>query len=103
MDSMNISLPEPLRHFVERQVASGRYSSVSEYIRELIREDERRKPDEALDASLLDDLRRDANELTADDWAAVRREVRARAAANKRVATPGVARLHAITGNGGSR
>ncbi len=100
---MNISLPEPLRRFVERQVASGRYSSVSEYMRELIREDQRHKPDDELDACLLDDLRRDANDLTAEDWAAIRREVRMRAVANKRGTAPGVARLHAIPGNGGTR
>ena len=43
MQSMNISLPEPLKEFVDEQVDSGRYSSVSEYVRELIRDDERRK------------------------------------------------------------
>jgi len=39
--TMNISLPESLRDFVQSRTA-GRYSSVSEYIRELVREDQRR-------------------------------------------------------------
>ncbi len=43
MQTMNISLPDPLKDFVEAQITSGRYSSVSEYVRELIREDEKRK------------------------------------------------------------
>ena len=47
MQTMNISLPEPLKEFVDGQIASGRYSSASEYIRELIREDEKRKTDDA--------------------------------------------------------
>ena len=38
VESMNISLPEPLKQFVDGQIAAGRYSSASEYIRELIRE-----------------------------------------------------------------
>jgi antitoxin ParD1/3/4 len=41
--SMNISLPEPLRLFVEEQVSNGGYSTVSEYLRELVREAPRRK------------------------------------------------------------
>ena len=34
MQTMNISLPEPLKDFVDRQIAAGRYSSASEYLRE---------------------------------------------------------------------
>ena len=41
MQSMNISLPDPLKKFVDGQIAQGRYSSVSEYVRELIRADVR--------------------------------------------------------------
>ena len=40
MQTMNISLPDPLKDFVDHQIAEGRYSSVSEYIRELIRDDD---------------------------------------------------------------
>ncbi len=36
---MNISLPEPLKAFVDEQVARGVYGSTSEYVRELIRRD----------------------------------------------------------------
>ena len=42
MQSMNISLPDPLKQFVDGQIAEGRYSSVSEYVRELIRRDQDR-------------------------------------------------------------
>ena len=36
--TMNISLPEALRDFVEEAVNAGGYSSVSEYMRELVRQ-----------------------------------------------------------------
>lgn len=36
--TMNISLPEALRDFVEDAVSAGGYSSVSEYMRELVRQ-----------------------------------------------------------------
>ena len=43
MTTMNISLPEALRSFVERQVSARGYGSSSEYVRELIRKDQDRQ------------------------------------------------------------
>lgn len=43
MTSLNISLPNALKHYVEGQVASGDWSTPSEYIRELIRRDKERR------------------------------------------------------------
>jgi antitoxin ParD1/3/4 len=43
MTSLNISLPEPLKAYVEGQVASGDWGTPSEYIRELIRQDKERR------------------------------------------------------------
>ena len=40
MQTMNISLPEIFKSFVDGQVAQGRYSSANEYVRELIRAQE---------------------------------------------------------------
>ncbi|MFX1803095.1 type II toxin-antitoxin system ParD family antitoxin [Paraburkholderia sp. A1RO-5] len=83
MESMNISLPEPLKRFVDGQIASGRYSSVSEYVRELIREDERKKAGEALEALLLQGLQDKSAPFTPDDWKAIGNEVVARLKAEK--------------------
>jgi len=43
MTSLNISLPEALKAYVEGQVASGHWGTPSEYIRELIRQDKERR------------------------------------------------------------
>lgn len=43
MTSLNISLPEALKKYVEGQVASGDWGTPSEFIRELIREDKERR------------------------------------------------------------
>ncbi|MFY9680219.1 MAG: type II toxin-antitoxin system ParD family antitoxin [Candidatus Sulfotelmatobacter sp.] len=43
MTSLNISLPEPLKQYVEGQVASGDWGTPSEYVRELIRQDKERR------------------------------------------------------------
>ncbi len=43
MSSMNISLSNERKQFVNSQVGAGRYSSVTDYIQELIRRDEQEK------------------------------------------------------------
>jgi len=78
MQSMNISLPDPLKQFVDGQIAQGRYSSVSEYMRELIRADEKRKAEEHLEAKLLEGLNSPERELTPADWSAIRKEALAK-------------------------
>lgn len=78
MQSMNISLPDPLKEFVDGQIAQGRYSSVSEYMRELIRADEKRKADEHLEAKLLEGLNSPESELTPADWSTIRKNALAK-------------------------
>ena len=68
MESMNISLPDPLKRFVDKQIAAGRYSSVSEYIRELIRRDEERRAQERLDGLLLEGLDSPVSMMKDSDW-----------------------------------
>ena len=43
MTSLNISLPEALKEYIEGQVATGDWGTPSEYIRELIRQDKERR------------------------------------------------------------
>ncbi len=42
MSTMNISLPEALKSFVDKHVNQGGYGTSSEYVRELIRKDQER-------------------------------------------------------------
>lgn len=51
MGTMNISLPDQLRDWVDSQVSARGYGNTSEYVRELIRRDRER---ERLRALLLD-------------------------------------------------
>jgi len=84
MQSMNISLPDPLKQFVDGQIAQGRYSSASEYVRELIRADEKRKAEEQLEAKLLEGLNSAESALTPADWSALRKEALSRLEARKK-------------------
>ena len=40
MAQMNVSLPDPLKEWCEAQVRQGRYSTTSDYVRDLISRDQ---------------------------------------------------------------
>ena len=42
MATMNVSLPDPMKDWVEAQTRTGRYSNASDYVRDLIRRDQER-------------------------------------------------------------
>lgn len=84
METMNISLPDPMKEFVEDLVTQGDYSSASEYVRELIREDRKRREKARLEGLLLEGLASGPmTEMTAGDWASIRTEVGRRMAARR--------------------
>ena len=55
MASMNISLPDPMKDWVENQTNSGRYDNASEYVRDLIRHDQDRSDKIAAMQRLVDE------------------------------------------------
>jgi antitoxin ParD1/3/4 len=79
MKSMNISLPDSMRAYIEEQVAEGNYSTASEYFRELVRQDQKRKAQERLETLLLEGLESgNATAMTDEDWQDIRTSVRER-------------------------
>lgn len=80
MTSLNISLPEMMRVFVDEQVAFGGYGTASEYVRELIREDQKRKAQQRLETMLLQGLDSPASEWTSEDINHIKQAVRERLA-----------------------
>ncbi len=73
MATMNISLPDSLREFVENRVSEDGYSTSSEYFRDLVREDQKRKTEEKVEALLLEGLNSGtATPLTKKDWEEIR-------------------------------
>lgn len=56
MPTMNISLPDHLKEFIEQQVDSGKYTSVSEYVRELVRLDQKNREREKIELQILEGL-----------------------------------------------
>ena len=53
---MNISLPAPMKEFIDVQLKAGGYSTTSEYVRELIRRDQVAKAEVRLKEMLLEGM-----------------------------------------------
>jgi antitoxin ParD1/3/4 len=82
---MNISLPEPLKEWIDSQVAAGGYGTASEYVRQLLREEQKRLLRDQIDSVLHESLNSGpSTPMTAKDWEHIRREGRKRIATKKR-------------------
>ena len=74
MNTMEISLPDDLKDFIDGRVGSGDYGSSSEYVRELIRRDRDRQ---RLRGLLLEGAAsRQATAMDADYCDGLRRRIR---------------------------
>jgi antitoxin ParD1/3/4 len=71
---MNISLPDPMKDWVETQTSSGRYDNASEYVRDLIRHDQDRASKISAMQRLVDEaLAGGASDKNLNDiWAAAK-------------------------------
>lgn len=75
MAQMNISLPDGLRSWIEARVAEGRYSSSSDYVRDLVRrEQEAEEKLRILRAAIEEGLASGVSDRTIEDIIADRRK-----------------------------
>ncbi|MEH1806967.1 ribbon-helix-helix domain-containing protein [Nostoc sp.] len=68
MSNINISLPGSMKVFIEEQVAEGGYSSVSEYLQELIVQDQKRRMQEKIEELLIAGLESGETIEVNDEW-----------------------------------
>jgi antitoxin ParD1/3/4 len=54
MATMTVSLPDPMKDWIEAQIRRGQYASTSDYVRDLVRRDRARREQELT----LEELRR---------------------------------------------
>jgi antitoxin ParD1/3/4 len=79
--TMHISLPESLKEYVRQRVAEEHYSNPSDYVRALIREDQKRRDEERLERMLIEGLESGSGvPMTDGEWKALRKKVQARVA-----------------------
>lgn len=73
MTTLNISLPDAMRDFIEEQIKESDYSTVSEYLRHLIRQEQKRVAQAKLDGMLLEGLNSgESIEMTDELWEQMR-------------------------------
>lgn len=79
MTTMNISLPDEMKAFVEEQIQQGGYSTASEYLRDLIRDAQKRAAQDRLETLLLEGLDSGPGvEVTPEFWEEAHRELERR-------------------------
>jgi antitoxin ParD1/3/4 len=79
--SMNISLPDAMRQWIEEQVEAEGFGTASEYFRSLVRDAQKRKAREQLDQKLVEALESgESSPMTGADWKHIRQTVRNRLA-----------------------
>jgi antitoxin ParD1/3/4 len=68
MTTVNISVPDSMKVFIDEQVAKGGYSTTSEYIRQLVRQEAERVAQARLETLLLEGLDSGEEIEINDDW-----------------------------------
>ncbi len=75
MATMNISLPDEMKAFVETQAAKEGFGTTSEYLRSVIRDVQKRQAKQVLEAKLREALESGPSEpMTREDWDETERE-----------------------------
>lgn len=84
MATMNVSLPDKMKQWVEDQVATGRYGNSSDYVRDLVRRDQERAEAREKLQQLVDEALASGRVETTRDELLERVMSRARAAVEAR-------------------
>ena len=75
MTTMNISVPDDMKAFVEAEMAQEGHASASEYLRTLIRDAQKRRAKRELEAKLREALESGpATPMTREDWDSIEQE-----------------------------
>ena len=79
MPTMNISLPEAMKSYVEDQVHKGEYGSASEYVRDLVRRDQQVRAQAKLEELLIEGIESgEPMPVTASYWEELKRDLEKR-------------------------
>ena len=75
MSTMNLTLPDSLRTFVESQATRKGYGSPNDYLEALIREDQRKAENDEIEGKLLEAIQgAPATPVTAETWETIKQE-----------------------------
>ena len=75
MTKVQVSLPEPLKQFIDGLVAEGTFTDLSDYLQTLIDRDRRARQKDSVEALLIEGLNSGpATPMTPEDWDEMERE-----------------------------
>jgi antitoxin ParD1/3/4 len=79
MADLTVSLPDPIRQFVEAEAAAKGFANPGDYVQDIIYRAYRDKARKELEAKLVEGVEEleqgDAAEMTAEDWAEIHADV----------------------------
>lgn len=67
MATLNVSMPDAMRSWIDEQIQAGQYANASDYIRDLIRHDQRHR--DALELALIEGERSGISDQSVTDIA----------------------------------
>ena len=81
LTTINVSLPSPMRAYLESRVKADGFGSISDLVRALVREDQKRQAQEELERRLLAALDSgEATPMTSQDWDEIKTAVKTKIA-----------------------
>lgn len=82
--TIHISLPESLKDYMDQRVNEEHYATLSDYIRALVRQDQKRRAEERLEKLLMEGLESGRGvEVGSEEWKQFKEKVLARARERK--------------------
>lgn len=67
MATMNISIPDPMKDWVQAQVETGAYANSSDYVRDLIRKDQENRNKQAIQKAITEGLESGMSDKSFDE------------------------------------
>jgi antitoxin ParD1/3/4 len=83
MTTINISLPDQMKEFVDEEMGEGGYHDPSDYFNALLQEQLKRKAERKLEGLLQEGLSTDSSPVDKKDWEYIRGELENRLARDK--------------------
>jgi antitoxin ParD1/3/4 len=75
MPTINVTLPDATKAYVDEQIARGGYTSESDYVLALIHDAQKRETRQRFEAQLLQGMQSPRTPMTAADWLELRQQV----------------------------
>lgn len=85
MDTLNVSVPKAMKEYVKERVKTGGYGNTSEYVRDLIRGEQKEQAKKELEALIMEGINSGpSTPMTKEDWQQLRDDIQEAVKSKKR-------------------